>query len=193
MVSWQNRAVGYARAAFGSPSLDEQVAALRAAGCLEDNIWVEPDHRRFRYLEMALLDARKGDVFLVTRLGCLSNSFARFTAVLERLQSSNVQLRLLDERLGATLDNCHLIVPAMLDVLKAWRDARSYATRWGLEAARQKGRHGGRPPALSPEAFAYAQDMLADPRLTLSVIADRLGVSRSTLHKAELKRSARKK
>ena len=50
----------------------------------------------------------------------------------------------------------------------------------GLEAARLRGRVGGRPTVMTPEKIAAARSLLPDN--SVSAIARMLGVSRGTLH-----------
>jgi hypothetical protein len=50
-------------------------------------------------------------------------------------------------------------------------------TKAGLDAARARGRTGGRPPALSAKDIAAAKAMLADPEITVREVARRLKVS----------------
>ena len=56
-------------------------------------------------------------------------------------------------------------------------------TQAGLEAARAKGHHGGRPRALSPEQTAHARKMFAGGD-TVATIARVLGTSRPTVYRA---------
>jgi AcrR family transcriptional regulator len=53
----------------------------------------------------------------------------------------------------------------------------------GLEAARARGRCGGRPPALTPDDLAAARALLRDPQITVGAVAERLGVAPSTLYR----------
>jgi DNA invertase Pin-like site-specific DNA recombinase len=53
----------------------------------------------------------------------------------------------------------------------------------GLQAARARGRTGGRPPALKPKDLAAARAMLQDPGITVREAARRLGVAASTLYR----------
>ena len=53
----------------------------------------------------------------------------------------------------------------------------------GLQAARARGRTGGRPPALKAKDLAAAKAMLKDPEITVIEIARRLGVAASTLYR----------
>lgn len=53
-------------------------------------------------------------------------------------------------------------------------------TREGLDAARARGRVGGRPPVMTPEKIAAARSLLPDN--SISAIARMVGVSRGTLY-----------
>ena len=53
----------------------------------------------------------------------------------------------------------------------------------GLQAARARGRTGGRPPALKPKDIAAAKALLKDPGITVVEVARRLGVVPSTLYR----------
>jgi DNA invertase Pin-like site-specific DNA recombinase len=61
-------------------------------------------------------------------------------------------------------------------------------TRAGLAAARERGRLGGRPLALSREDLAAVKAMLRDSAITVEQIARRLGVAPSTLYQAPSRR-----
>lgn len=56
-------------------------------------------------------------------------------------------------------------------------------TRAGLDAAKARGRLGGRPPALNAHDLAAAKALLRDPEITVEEVARRLGVAPSTLYR----------
>ena len=56
-------------------------------------------------------------------------------------------------------------------------------TRAGLEAARARGRLGGRPTMMSAEKLAAARALRESGELTMEEIASLLGVSRATLYR----------
>jgi DNA invertase Pin-like site-specific DNA recombinase len=56
-------------------------------------------------------------------------------------------------------------------------------TKAGLEAARARGRTGGRPPALAEKDLAAARALLSDPAITVEEAARRLKVAPSTLYR----------
>jgi DNA invertase Pin-like site-specific DNA recombinase len=56
-------------------------------------------------------------------------------------------------------------------------------TRAGLDAARSRGRVGGRPRSLSAEDLKQARALLTDPDITVEEVAKRLRVGVSTLYR----------
>ena len=56
-------------------------------------------------------------------------------------------------------------------------------TRAGLDAARARGRIGGRPRSLSAEDLKQARALLTDPEITVEEVTKRLGVGVSTLYR----------
>ena len=56
-------------------------------------------------------------------------------------------------------------------------------TRAGLDAARRRGRKGGRPRAMTANALAGAKALLRDPEITIKEVAGRVGVSPATLYR----------
>jgi DNA invertase Pin-like site-specific DNA recombinase len=63
------------------------------------------------------------------------------------------------------------------------RDIIKERTNAGLEAARARGKLGGRPPALSPEKIKLARRRYADKSTSVAEICKMLGISRHTLQR----------
>ena len=56
-------------------------------------------------------------------------------------------------------------------------------TMAGLEAARARGRKGGRPTVMTPEKIKMARDLYDSKQYTVETIAKELGVSRKTIYR----------
>lgn len=56
-------------------------------------------------------------------------------------------------------------------------------TSAGLQAARERGKKGGRPKTFGPKELAAAKALLADPEIRVTDIAARLNVSPATLYR----------
>lgn len=52
----------------------------------------------------------------------------------------------------------------------------------GLQAARARGRKGGRKPSMSDDDVKKASAMLLDPNITKKEVAEHFGVARTTLN-----------
>jgi DNA invertase Pin-like site-specific DNA recombinase len=63
------------------------------------------------------------------------------------------------------------------------RDIIRERTNAGLEAARTRGKLGGRPKALSPEKIKLAKKLYADTNTSVAEICKMLGISRFTLQR----------
>jgi len=63
-------------------------------------------------------------------------------------------------------------------------DVMRERTRAGLEAARRRGTTLGRPRALNPDQVEMARTLMANPMLSAHVVAEQLGVHRSTLYRS---------
>ena len=56
-------------------------------------------------------------------------------------------------------------------------------TKAGLEAARARGKKGGRKPAMDAKKVALARTLRADPTLPIGDICKTLGVSKATFYR----------
>jgi DNA invertase Pin-like site-specific DNA recombinase len=56
--------------------------------------------------------------------------------------------------------------------------------RAGLTSARERGRLGGRPKALSPTQIEAAETLVASKKFTFTDIANQVGVNRTTFYRA---------
>ncbi len=59
----------------------------------------------------------------------------------------------------------------------------TYVALAGLQAARARGRLGGRRTVITAEKVRVAREMLLDGRYTMQQIAETIGISRATLYR----------
>ena len=72
----------------------------------------------------------------------------------------------------------------MASIAEFERDLIRERTMAGLDAARARGRTGGRPAALSADQRAVAREMYESKKYQVAQIGRTLGVSRSTVYRA---------
>jgi DNA invertase Pin-like site-specific DNA recombinase len=174
---------GYVRVTAHGEDPWEQSERLQAAGVEPARIRVDRSGgtRGPRpELDGLLADLRVGDLLVVTGLERLASSVLHLIAVGQRLRAAGADLWSLDEALDTRSSDASLL--ETLDVLAdLQRSLSSRSTRAGLDAARSRGRRGGRPPRLDHDASAEARRLYDEGR-SVTEIAERLGVPRTTLY-----------
>nr|WP_275107404.1 recombinase family protein [Sulfobacillus harzensis] len=177
--------IGYARVSTADQTMVLQEDALQKAGCekiFKDVMSGSTTDRPG--LSEALMYARPGDVLVVWRLDRLGRSLAHLIQVVQELQDKNIGFRSLQENMDTTTSGGQLIFHIFGALAEFERALIRERTMAGLAAARQRGRVGGRPRALSPDQLAMARHLLERPDLTGRQVADALHISRATLYRS---------
>lgn len=176
--------VGYARVSTQDQDPALQLDALRKAVC--EKIFTEKASGAQRdrpELEAATGYMRKGDTLVVWKLDRLARSVKQLIETVEALGEQGIGFRSLTEAIDTTTNGGRLVFHIFAALAEFERSIIRERTIAGLEAARARGRKGGRPPALSAKDLAVAKALLRDPEITVSEIARRLGVVPSTLYR----------
>ena len=181
----RGRLIGYARAVGDDPAMArERVGVLESAGCAT----VFADDRADREagrpaLRECLAALRRGDVLVVTDLGQLGQAQRDVISAVAQVRARGAGLRSLREDLDTTAPGGEAVFRVLAGLADVGRAAIAAGTSDGLAAARARGQRLGRPPALTPEQLREVRDLLLTPQGTVSGVARRLGVSRSTIYK----------
>src|SRR3712207_2259638 len=178
--------VGYARVSTQDQKPELQLDALRQAGC--DKIFTEKASGAQRdrpELKAALGFMRQnaGDVLVVWRLDRLARSLKQLIETVEDLERRGIGFRSITEQIDTTSAGGRLVFHIFGAMAEFERSIIRERTRAGLDAAKARGRKGGRPPALSAKDIAAARALLRDPELTVEEVAARLKVAPSTLYR----------
>jgi DNA invertase Pin-like site-specific DNA recombinase len=134
-------------------------------------------------LRDCLESLRPGDVLVVAGLDELGRTQREVVAAVGEVRRRGAGLRSLREELDTTAPGGEAIFRAFDGLAGVGRAAISAGTSDGLAAARAKGKRLGRPPALTPDQLREVRELLLRPESTVSGVARRLGVSRSTIYK----------
>jgi DNA invertase Pin-like site-specific DNA recombinase len=179
------RLVGYARDdGDGGEAAGVRRGVLEAAGCA--TVFADQAAGReagLSRLRECLAALRPGDVLVVTGLGELGRTQRELISVVEQVRERGAGLRSLRENVDTTAPGGAAIFRAFAGLADVGRAAISAGTSDGLAAARARGKRLGRPPALTPEQLREVRDLLLTQENTVSGVARRLGVSRSTIYK----------
>ena len=179
--------IGYARVSTKEQNLDLQVDALKNVGC--EKIYkeyvsgVKADRPE---LEKLMNHLRKGDVVIIWKLDRLGRSLKHLVELVATFNEKEVGLLSLNDPVDTTTPQGRLVFNIFASLAEFERDIIRERTKAGLEAARSRGRLGGRPKGLSKEAekTAIAAKVLYQQKeLSISEICEKLNISKSTLYR----------
>ena len=176
--------VGYARVSTQDQNPALQLDALKAAGC--EKVFTEKASGAQRdrpELAAALSYMRSGDSLVVWKLDRLARSLPQLIETVATLEDQGIGFCSLTEAIDTTTAGGKLVFHIFGALAEFERSVIRERTRAGLKAARDRGRKGGRPPALSAADLAVAKALLRDPAITVDEVATRLKVSPATLYR----------
>jgi DNA invertase Pin-like site-specific DNA recombinase len=177
--------IGYARVSTAEQSEDPQIDALNDVGCVRifrDNMCGNSIQRPER--DRMIDTLRSGDIVVVQRLDRLGRSLKDLIELLDGFKSQQVKFISLNESIDTTTAVGELAFHMIGSIAQFERRLISERTKAGLDAARARGRKGGRRAKLTTSDIKKAQAMLLDPTVTKSEVAEHFGVSRPTLNKS---------
>ncbi len=176
--------VGYSRVSTRDQNAALQLDALNAAGCVRVFEETALGAQRDRPQLAAALDyMRAGDTLVVWKLDRLARSTKQLIETVEGLARRGIGFRCLTQDIDTTTAGGRLVFTIFSAIAEFEREIIQERTRAGLDAARARGRRGGRPPALKPRDLKEARALLRDPEITVEEVAARLKVSPSTLYR----------
>ena len=176
--------VGYARVSTLDQNPALQIDALKGAGC--ERIFTEKAsgaQRKRPELKAALDYIRAGDTLVVWKLDRLARSMRQLIETVEDLQSRCIELRSLTESIDTATPGGRLVFHIFGALAEFERAVIRERTSAGLQAARERGKKGGRPRTLGIGDLAAAKALLADPAIRVEDIAAHLKVSPATLYR----------
>ena len=175
--------IGYARVSRADQHLELQTEALRAAGVERIYRDRESGARADRAgLDEMLRTLRAGNVVHVWRLDRLARSMQHLIELLRTFEAAGVQLVSLTENIDTTAPTGRLVFHIFASIAEFERNLIIERTSAGLEAARGRGKVGGRKPVLSEEK-KVTLEMLLERSKDYKAHARALGVSERTVRR----------
>ena len=168
--------IGYARVSTKDQNLDLQINALKAAGC--EKVYVEKasgNNRGRPILEEAVGYMRSGtDVFVVWKLYRLARSLSHTLELVNHFNEKNIGFRSLTEDMNTTTPYGKLIFHIFASLGECERELIRERTMAGLQAARDRGKFGGRKHLLNTKDIAVAKTLLLDSSISADEVASRM-------------------
>lgn len=193
----KGRIFGYARVSSKEQNLDRQLLQLRKY-VPEKNIIVDKasgkDFQRAGYQALkGVLGLRSGDTLIVTSLDRLSRSKMDIKNELQWFQSQNIRLKILDlptslieipegqEWIRDMIQN--ILIEVLSSIAEQERLTIRKRQREGIEAARRKGTHMGRPRKEMPKDFPEVYRMWKQEEITAVKAMEILGIPHSGFYR----------
>ena len=175
---------GYARVSTNDQTTDLQRDALEKAGC--DRILTDvASGTKTRRPELNhMLDLlREGDTVVVWKLDRLGRSVRNLVDLMTTFDEKGVQFRSLTESIDTSTPGGTLVFNIFGSLAQFERDLIRERTRAGLEAARARGRKGGRPAKLDEKQVREVRRLSGSRTVTVDQIAAMMHVGRSTVYR----------
>ncbi len=176
--------IGYARVSTQEQTLDLQKDALQKIGCTKIFTDTASGAKAERKgLEEALSYVRAEDSLVVWKLDRLGRSLKHLIETITDLNNRHIGFKSLTENIDTTTSGGKLIFHIFGALAEFERDIIRERTNAGLQAARARGRKGGRPKALSDKKAAMAQELYSNKQNAIADICKTLSISRATLYR----------
>ncbi|MGL4407177.1 MAG: recombinase family protein [Zoogloea sp.] len=174
---------GYARSMSFDPLMSLQSEALKEAGCRTiSRESCATGRRELPELERCLSLLRPGDVLVVWRLDCLGRTLRELVSIVASLAERNVGLVSLNDELKTQDAEGDGVLRTFMAMAQFERNCIQERGTLRREAARKRGRTGARNRKLTDTQLTEILSELQDPRVVISELARRYGVSRSTVY-----------
>ncbi|WEV65621.1 recombinase family protein [Bifidobacterium sp. ESL0764] len=177
--------IGYARVSTLDQDESLQTDALKKAGCEKiytDHASGAKEHRP--QLDRMLDTLRKGDVVTVWKLDRLGRSVQNLVVLVNLFKQRGVEFRSLTEQMDTTTPGGVLVFNVFAAMAQFERDLIRERTNAGLQAARRRGRKGGRKPKLTSAQAERVRELYDSKAVTVDEIARQYDVGRTTVYRA---------
>ncbi|MDQ0000458.1 recombinase family protein [Pseudarthrobacter sulfonivorans] len=176
--------IGYARvSSITGQRLDLQQDALKAAGCVkvyEEKMSGSTTSRP--ELDACLSYLRDGDVLVVYKLDRLGRSLKHLLTIIDDLRARGIGFKSLTDGIDTTTSTGRLMFSIMGSFAEFERSLIQERTNAGLKAARDRGKLGGRPTAVTPEMGDRIVELRGEGK-NADAVAKELGIGRATVYR----------
>ena len=175
---------GYARVSTADQNLDRQRDMLEKYGV--DKIFCEKMSGTKKHrpeLDKLLSILQEGDVVVIESLSRLGRSVKNLADLLDTFNERRLRLISLKETIDTTSSTGKLLFTILSSLAQFERDVLVERTREGLNAARARGRCGGRPKT-DANTLNKAIALYNTKQYSIKEIGELTGVSKSALYRA---------
>ena len=193
----ENRIYYYARVSTKEQNLDRQLAAFNALGATERDIITDKesgknlDRAGYQALKTTML--RVGDTLVVKSLYLLSRNKGDIKAELQYFKEHGIRVKIID--LPTTMTDFpigqewvleminNILIEVLGTIAEQERATIKQRQREGIESARSKGKHLGRPPLQRPENWKEVYVIWQNGDITAKEAMRRTELKRSSFYR----------
>jgi DNA invertase Pin-like site-specific DNA recombinase len=175
---------GYARVSKNEQNLDAQIEQLVAAGCEEifqEKVSGAKDDRP--QLKALMGKLRRGDSLCVVRLDRLGRRMMKLVELINDFKAKGIEFVSLENNLDTSTPMGLLLFNVCAAFSEMERELIRERVKAGLDVAKQQGRKGGRPRALTPEKVETIRVLQQTGQLSVSKICETMKISRSVYYR----------
>jgi DNA invertase Pin-like site-specific DNA recombinase len=186
--------IGYARVSTEQQCLDRQIDALVKYGVKDndDTLFKEKmtgTKKDRPQLDKVKLIAREGDTVVIESLSRLGRSTKDLLNLVDEFNNKGIQLVSLKENIDTETPTGKLLLTVLSAICQFERDLTVQRTSEGLQAARARGRKGGRPEA-DEKVIKKAIKLYDAQTHSIKEIVAITGISQATLYRRLAKEKA---
>ena len=178
---------GYARVSTNDQSLDIQIKKLKAAGCekiFSEKISGAKNNRK--ELNRLLDQIREGDTICVVRLDRLGRRMIKLAEMILDFKDRGINFESLDNKIDTSTPMGMLMFNICAAFSEMERELIKERVQAGIEAAKSKGRNGGRPKSLTPEKADKLKRLKASGEFSVSQMCEMVGITRSVYYRENM-------
>ena len=193
----ENRIYYYARVSTKEQNLDRQLAAFKALGASERDIITDKesgknlDRAGYQALKSTML--RAGDTLVVKSLDRLSRNKGDIKAELQYFKEHGIRVKIID--LPTTMADFpigqewvleminNILIEVLGTIAEQERATIKQRQREGIESARSKGKHLGRPTLKRPENWKEVYAVWKNGNITAKEAMRQTGLKRSSFYR----------
>lgn len=192
-----NKIFYYARVSSREQNLDRQIEAFKKLGADEREIICDKesgkDFNRSGYQALKNNMLRSGDILIVKSLDRLSRNKSDIKNELQYFKDNNIRLKVID--LPTTMMDLpegqewvfemvnNILIEVLGTIAEQERKTIRKRQREGIDAARLKGKHLGRPQTVKPDNFDDVVSEWKKRNITAHKAYTMLGVSKSVFYR----------
>lgn len=180
--------IGYARVSTQEQELQSQLDALEKAGCAISKIFVDKisgTKTERPGLDACIAELKNGDTLIVWRLDRLGRSMHHLVLLVEELRQKGIGFKsICDGSIDTTTASGELIFNIFSSLAQFERRLIQERTKAGLDAARSRGKKGGRKKIenTNPKVL-MAKKMHKDHGMSIKDICTTLKISRPSFYR----------